>query len=423
MIPATSVEVWVDGLEDEPVQVGVLSASFQGARNLASSAFEYDSTFLARVDRYPLSPDLPLSSGRQYAAENRTLFGAFADAAPDEWGQTIIEANHAALRQHDQTLPGRIGEFDFLTGVSDFTRAGALRLRSTAGGGWLSADDGVANLHDLERILAVAGRYEADEASAEDVAYLNDVATSPGGARPKANVLTGRGALALAKLPHSKDGTIDVEAWEGVALTLASNVGIVTPRWTHRSVSGDRSVLVVDRFDRDAGVGRIGYISAASALEVGRYDNSRVTYEQFSDTIDTISCTPRVDLREMFTRIALTILVNNVDDHWRNHGFLRTPAGWRLSPVFDVNPSPRRGSVTARPVNDDDDPRDRDVRNLVRVADAFRLTGDTARDIVRGVAAEVRQWPSVATALDIPTSQQERMRPAFSERQLEYAER
>lgn len=418
MIARNEVDVFIDMSGSEPVRAGVLRASFSGGRNLASASFTYDEAFLARSDAYAISPDLPLTTGRTYTGHNQNLFGAFSDASPDLWGQKIVEANHAIRFKADPTLPRTVGDFDFLTGVSNFSRMGALRLRGSADSGWLSSDAEAANIHDLDRVLAAARRYEAHEATDADVAYLSDIATSPGGARPKANVITGSGRLALAKLPHSKDDDTDVEAWESVALTLARNIGALTPQFTEHRASADKTVLVVDRFDRTETGGRLHYISAASALGIGKYDDGRVTYEQFADTITELSSDPASDLREMFGRVALTVLINNVDDHWKNHGFLRGPTGWRLSPIFDVNPNPKQGVISSRAISADDDPRHRDIRNLIRSADAYRLTEDQASSIVRSVATEVERWPALASKLGIPAEQQDAMAAAFDETQL-----
>lgn len=412
-----SVEVW-SGEAPGPRRVGTLRPSFQGLRTLASSSFEYDSDFLR--DGWQVSPDLPLRPGRTYTADNQTLPGAFSDAAPDDWGQKLIRADHALRRQRDASLPARLGEFDYLLGVADHTRIGALRFRT--GDSWSSSESGVANLHDLDRILAAAARYEDDEATDEDIAYLGDVATSPGGARPKANVVTAAGTLAIAKLPHSKDGRFDVERWEAVALTLASDAGLRVPRWSLVPPGAGRAVLLSERFDRDADGNRLGYMSARTALELGAHDDgTRLTYEDLSDVIDHWSAAPADDLREMFGRIALSVLVNNVDDHWRNHAFLHTPAGWRLSPMFDVNPSRQRGVIDSRAISPADDPRSRDLRNLLDIADAFRLRRADAEGDLQRVAGAVAGWDRVASGLGIPADEREAMRVAFGSAQLDWA--
>lgn len=419
-VGADDVQVYLDEGGRGPVLAGTLRASFQGGRSLAGASFEYDSRYLARTDRFEISPDLPLVAGRTYTAENQVLFGAFADASPDEWGQKLIQANHAARLRTDPSLPRRVGDFDYLLGVSDFSRMGALRFRAARENTWLSSDHGVANLHDLDKVVEAARRYDEQRATDEDVEYLNGVATSPGGARPKANVLTDDGTLAIAKLPHSKDGMIDVEAWEAVALTIAQRCGTPTPPFRPRRAGDDRTVLIVKRFDRDAHEVRRAYMSAATALGIGKHDTGvRITYEQFSDTIVDVSSEPVTDLHDMYRRIALTVLINNVDDHWGNHGFLRSAEGWRLSPIFDVNPRSQFGGINSRPINDRDDPRDRDIRNLFDIADAFNLTANQAAESLRRVSDEVDRWPEIATGSGIPRTQQEVMATAFDREQRE----
>ena len=305
-------------------------------------------------------------------------------------------------------------------GVSDATRMGDLRLRFP-NGPWQSADDGVANIHDLDKIVRIAARYENDEATDEEVAYLNDIATSPGGARPKANVMTKSGRLAIAKLPHSKDGDLDVEAWEAVALTIAGAANIQTPKFRLVQTPGTKSVLVLERFDRTESGDRRGYISAASVLGIGANDTGTRTYEDLADAIGGLSTNPSADLREMFARIALTVLLNNVDDHWRNHGFLRDQSGWRLAPVFDLNPSPRRGSINSRAINASDDPRKRDIRNLWNASSVYGMSSAEAAEAVFSIAIAVERWRDVAASLAIPESQAALVSAAFDEEQLDVA--
>jgi serine/threonine-protein kinase HipA len=442
--PISEVAVYLHETPGAPVYVGVLGSSYAGGRNLASSWFQYDISYLSRADRYALSPDLPLTPSRTWTASNSNLFGAFADASPDAWGQKLVEANNAVQRKRGLDVPRSLGDFDFLVGVADNTRMGALRLAPVREGvssrpsdanegdhSWLGTDTNTASdVDSLMRTLQVARRYEERQASDDDIAYLAGIATSPGGARPKANLWQPGFKLALAKLPHSKDGNMDVEGWEAVALTIAQKAGVNTSNFSVVPASEGKSILVVDRFDRfdlfDSPhlVGRRrGYMSAATALGIGKHDdNARITYEQFADTIAETSSAASRDLEEMYARIALTVLVNNVDDHWRNHGFIRKDGGWRLSPVFDVNPSPRHGVIFSREINDNDDPRNRDIRNLHAIADAYGLTSDRGAEIISRVAMKVRGWPKVAREVGIPENQYKQMSAAFDEGQLALAE-
>lgn len=419
MIDQNDVEVWTTSAGGDQ-RVGTLRPSFTGGRTLASSSFEYDAAFL--VDGWQISPDLPLRPGRTYTAENSILPGSFEDAAPDDWGQRLIRADAARRRRAEPSLPTRFGDFDYLLGVADHTRMGALRFRSSLDGPWLSSDEGVANLYDLQRIIDAAQRYEQEEATDEDIAYLGDVATSPGGARPKANVVTAEGRLAIAKLPHSKDGRFDVERWEAITLEIAREAGLRAPTWRIEAPQHGRSVLITERFDRDDEGFRLGYMSGRTALGLGTHDDgSRMTYEDFADTIDAWSIAKTEDLHEMFGRIALSVLVNNVDDHWRNHGFLHTREGWRLAPMFDVNPSRQRGVIDSRAISASDDPSDRQLVHLLAIADAFRLRPPAARAILRRVAKSVSGWDATAARFGVGSAEREALGVAFDGAQLSWA--
>ena len=411
------IEVWSHD-RAEPRLAGTLRPSFMG-RVLAGASLEYDLAFIE--DGYPLSPELPLRRGRIFTPENTTIFGVLQDASPDEWGQQIIQAAHARAA-HRAGVPARqLGEFDFLIGVSDLTRMGALRLRSPEDGEWMSTDEHVANMHDLPKILGAARRYEQREATDEDLAYLNGVATSPGGARPKANVVTDRGALALVKLPHSKDGDIDVERWEAVALTLARDAGIPVAPFTVAAGEGRKAVLVTERFDRAGDGVRIPYMSAFTAMRLGTHKTgANLTYVDFADTIADVTAEPRKNLHALFDRVALTTLVGNADDHWRNHGFLRVDGRWELSPVFDVNPS-RTTTVNSRRISDGADPDRRTISDLLDVAEAFELTGADAAAAVARVGKAVESWPDVARAFGVPEPEIAEMSSAFAEDQIAQA--
>lgn len=405
----TPIEVYSHDREVERL-AGVLRPSFMG-RSLAGASFEYDPSFIA--DGYALSPELPLRPGRTFTSENTTMFGVLQAAAPDEWGRRIVQAAHTRAARRDGAPARQLGEFDFLIGVSDRTRMGALRLRDPRSQDWLSTDDHIPDIADLPRILGAAHRYERHEASDEDLAYLNDVATSPGGARPKANVVDD-GRLALAKLPHSKDGDIDVERWEGVALTLAASAGIAVAPFRVEASIGRKAVLITERFDRRADGTRIPYMSAFTAMGLGTHKTGNtLTYVDLADTIADVTANPRVNLHAMFNRIALTILIGNVDDHWRNHGFVRVNGAWQLSPAFDLNPS-RSTTVNSRAISDDADPDRRRIDDLLQVADAFELTTHQAVAAATRVAEAASQWDVTAARLGVPAPEIGAMRDAFA---------
>lgn len=421
----------------EPVLVGTLRGSFQGGRRLVSTSFEYEQSYLQRPGAYELSPDLPLRPGRVYTGADATMFGAIADATPDDWGTSLIDAQWAIERARDQ--PAFLGDFDHLTQLNDETRPGALRFAEVGRTAFLTLEGHTrVRLADAQRLAEAAARFERYEASDEDVALLGWAGSSLGGARPKATILD-NGALWVLKLPSNRDRRTDIEAWEAVALELAERAGLRVPRRRLLPVDGFNSSLLVERFDRapapeqadteqtalTAGMEstgsqvRVGYQSALSALAVSSVQDRR-TYEDFADAIDMMTGS-RDDLKEMFGRVALYVLIGNVDDHWRNHGFVREGDRWRLSPLFDVNPTRAGSKVQARQISPMDDPYDRDVRVLTEGRDAYGLTETQAAEVIARVVGAVQQWRDVAKQLSITEAEIAGMESAFSRTQLEHA--
>jgi len=418
-----AVDVYLDEGPAAPVLVGSLRASFTGGRTLAGSSFEYAPSYLAHPGRYALSPDLPLVAGRQYSGADTTLLGAFADVTPDDWGTGLIDAEYALQREDGQ--PRVIGEFDHLVQQNDPTRMGALRFTAPgaapAPGQWLTAAKHTApNRHDVARIAEAASRFEEYEATDEDIEILGFAGSSLGGARPKATIQEADGSLWMLKLPSNRDRRPDLEAWEGTALDIAEKAGLRVPRHRLIRLAEHESSLLIERFDR-AGEHRVGFISAMTAMQLSA-QNNRATYADFADTVDQL--VPEhaaADLRELFQRVALTVLVGNVDDHWKNHGFVREQSGWRLSPLYDVNPVRAGHSVRSRRISDQDDPSSRDIRHLLDTSEVYRLKKGDAAVALLPVVRAVDKWREIAAGNGIRTAEIESMASAFDETQLEHA--
>lgn len=162
--------------------------------------------------------------------------------------------------------------------------------------------------------------------------------SSLGGARPKASVIDTDGTLCIAKFPK-KDDNNNVVLWEGVALDLAQRAGIKTPEWKIITVA-NKKVIILKRFDRQ-GEKRIPFLSAMSMLGAEDGDDNKYSYLDIADALIEHGASTNEDLEELWRRIVFSIAISNTDDHLRNHGFLYTgQQGWRLSPVYDVNPNP-----------------------------------------------------------------------------------
>lgn len=368
-------------------------------------AFEYTRDYLSHPDAYALAPALPLTRGEFIASSTRPMVPGLADAQPDAWGRALMQAI-------DRRATGRyqhLTELEVLRTVGDAERLGALRVMMD-GKYQSSPDDKTAQLIDLPALIDASSAFERGEDVPAETLVLLQAGTSMGGARPKATVLNSSGRLAIAKLP-ARDDFGDAMAWEATCLELARRSGIRVPRFEHHRFEY-RSVLVVERFDRDDDNDRrLGYLSADGMLN--KSHGEHVDYVRLVSVLQKNAAAAEADSVEMFRRIALTLLVNNVDDHMRNHGFLRERNGWRLAPTFDINPFYRFGILDSTPVSRNDDPRDRDIRLLVKNHDAFRLTKATAIDIITAVEAATTDWRDVALSFGIAPETLGTMSDAF----------
>jgi serine/threonine-protein kinase HipA len=387
-------------------------------RGVESASFVYSDRYLADPGAYPLDPALPLVSGTLQTPVSRAMFGAFADSSPDRWGRTLINRAERARAQAAGKAPQSLSELDVLLGVRDDLRQGALRFRRDEAGHFLATEDsGVPVLTDLPALLDIAASVERDAASYEDLQRLLRAGSSLGGARPKAHVVDAAGRVAIAKFPSAGSDTWNVMAWEKVALDLARNAGISVPDSRLIRV-GNRHVLIVDRFDRDGGA-RIGYASAMTMLEA--QDREQRSYLEIAGVIEERSTAATADLRQLWRRIAFSILISNTDDHLRNHGFLHERGdSWTLSPAFDVNPNPGPGPKDLSTAIDFTDTR-ASVDSLMRVADYFRLGPSDALDVLADVTRAVARWRTVALSHGLRQRDLEAMEPAFQHAETERA--
>lgn len=376
-----------------------------------SQTFAYAPSYLERSDAYALDPALPLVSGQIQTPVGHEMFGSFSDCAPDRWGRMLIHRRARRVGQGtDSTAEERFGEIDYLLGVRDDLRQGALRFRDPESETFLADEtSGIPHLVDLPELLNLSERAESDVASEEELEILVKGGSSLGGARPKAHVVDRSGRIAIAKFPRPQGDDWDVTAWEAVVLELARNSAITVADSRLIEVGG-RSVLIVDRFDRRQGV-RVGYASAMTMLEA--VDGERRSYIDLAEAIEDQSDRVTEDLRELWRRIVFSRLVSNTDDHLRNHGFLRaTPSGWTLSPAFDLNPNPEPGARRFATAVDEGSEED-GLEGLLGVAELFRLAGSEAEAVIAEISRATSQWREVAGKHDISAASIAQMAPAF----------
>ena len=382
------------------------------------ASFVYAGAYLAGPASYALDPALPLVAGTLQTPVGRPLFGAFADSSPDRWGRRLIARAERARAEAAGTAPRAMSEVDLLLGVRDDLRQGALRFRLEGEQDFSAAEDtGAPVLADLPTLLDIAARADSDDAGYEELRILLKASSSLGGARPKAHITTASGRAAIAKFPNASSDTWNVMAWEKVALDLARAAGVTVENSQLVRV-GDRYVLIADRFDRRGAV-RIGYASAMTMLEAGPGDQR--SYLEIAAVIEERSPAATLDLRQLWRRMAFSVLISNTDDHLRNHGFLHTRGeSWTLSPAFDLNPNPDPGPKYLSTAIDFTDTRaSTDI--LMSVAGYFRLDKDAALASLEEVVRAMATWRETAKSHGLSNRELESMKPAFEHPEAERA--
>lgn len=413
--------VYIDLPHEGPQRVGTLWTRVRKGRE--SGTFRYDETWLERPTRFALEPALTLDVGEHYTSPGKALFGALGDSAPDRWGRILMGRAERMAAKSEGRQPRTLFEIDYLLGVTDVARQGALRFRLAEDpeSPFLAVENEgstIPPLVELPALLAASDNVDGDTFSAEQLRLLLAPGSSLGGARPKASVRDVDGHLAIAKFPHKTDD-FDVVRWEGVALALAQRAGITVPEWRLETVD-ERPVLVVQRFDRLEDHQRVPFLSAMSML--GANDGETHSYLELVDVLRQHGARPTEDMHELWRRIVYSMLISNTDDHLRNHGFLwQGEPGWALSPAYDLNPVP----VDVRPrvlsTNVDLDSGEASFELALEVAEYFELDSDTAARIGREVAEAVVVWREVATQNGLKRDQIDRMESAFEHDDLRRA--
>jgi len=400
----------------QALPVGELTFVRDGRREY--SGFAYGPDWLRSPERFEVSPDLPLREGfmtRRAPSDSDSPFPfAVADTAPDAWGRRIIQRAHAKRRAANPTL-GPLTAFDYLASVDDFSRMGALRLLDSEGQ-FLGSSPGYRTppLVDLAKIAAATRKVENGTDSAADLEYLQGKATSLGGLRPKCTLLDEKGKLAIGKFPSVNDERSIVRA-EVLALRLVAHAGAGAA--VARAITiDDVEIAVIQRFDRAADGARIPYLSGGSLLQAGR-DEDRA-YTELADAIRRIGAAPADDLRELWRRLVINLLITNVDDHLWNIGFLYAGEGkWRLAPAFDVNPFPDKDRESKTWLSEASGPIT-SLEQLLAAANYFGLTRADAETAAGGIAMKLEGWRQLALSRGVGFREKDLndLAPAFEHR-------
>jgi len=380
--------------------------------------FEYADEWLRDADCFELEPDLPLTRGGFAPPAGQAIHGSLGDSAPDTWGRRLMQRAERRQAEREGRAVRTLMESDYLLGVCDETRLGALRFRRVDREEFLSdSHRGIPALVDLGRLLESTERLLRDEETDEDLQLIFAPGSSLGGARPKASVIDQHGRLSIAKFPKDSD-EYSIETWEEIALRLADRAGIVTARHELLQVAG-KAVLLSRRFDRVDGH-RIPFLSAMALL--GVKDGEGSSYPEMVDALARHGAQAKKDAHALYRRVAFNVLVSNVDDHLRNHGFLRVDkSGWTLSPAYDLNPVPADLKARVLTTNIDLEEGTCSINLLEASADYFALSLNEARAILKDVATATSSWRTVARQVGATAAEIHRMATAFEHDSLRQA--
>jgi serine/threonine-protein kinase HipA len=407
------LSVFMD-LNGRPLTVGRLWVRVRHGRETAT--FTYDEAWLARHDNFPLSPELPLAPGA-YQCDG-SLFKAFKDAAPDRWGKKLMRHHERNRAAEAGTQPRTLLTADFLIGVNDETRLGALRFKDGSGGEFVSQSaNAVPPILELRHLLSASDRLDRGRERKGDLALVLVPGGSLGGARPKAVVRDKDGSLCMAKFPKSNDEWPVIQ-WEIATLQLAQDAGIEVPPWRAERI-GTKTVLLTRRFDREQDAIRLPFMSMMTALDAD--DGEDRSYLELVDAIRVMGSNPDVDTKKLWRRIIFNVLVCNTDDHARNHAFLRRGGGWRLSPAYDMNPCPVdvNARVHALAINELD--HQASLELVLETHRYYGITRNEAVAIAQSVAESVARWRNVATKIGIKQPEIDRLASAFEHGDIEWA--
>lgn len=407
-----TIYVYADFLSHQKDLIGKLYVSMTRGKEFYS--FEYDPEWLVREETF-LDPDLQLYKGRQYTDNDKNIFGVFSDSCPDRWGRLLMKRREAIRAKKADEKPRKLVESDFLLGVYDEARMGGLRFKTSTKGEFLSNETDFATppWTSLRKLEQASSAFENDDSALEEkwLKQLLAPGSSLGGARPKASVMAPDESLWIAKFP-SKHDEQNSGAWEMVAHDLAIMCGLNAPEAKLENFSKQGSTFLVKRFDRD-GKKRIHFSSAMTML--GKKDGADASdgssYLEIASFLKANGATPKKDLLELWKRIVFSMAVSNTDDHFRNHGFILTEAGWTLSPLYDVNPDIYGENLS---LNVDEDNSDIDFDLAVHAASYYGLSRNQALQIVDEIKKTVHNsWKKAAEKYEIRRGEITRMEPAF----------
>lgn len=402
---------------EQAQKMGILTAVQLRGKEIFS--FAYDKQWLSLSHaQHPIDPDLALYGGPQFLNDGKSNFGVFLDSSPDRWGRLLMRRREALQARLEARKENTLFETDYLLGVYDQHRMGAIRFKTASTQSFLNDDTAMAAppFTSLRALEEASLALEKDD-GIDNPAYLKWLnmliapGSSLGGARPKASVIDKQHNLWIAKFPSTHD-PIDIGLWEMLVHDLAQQSGIEVPQAMIQKFSSPYHTYLSKRFDRSPTGDRIHFASAMTLLGYtdGTDHQDGASYIELAAFIIKNGVNPTMDLEQLWRRIVFNICVTNTDDHLRNHGFLLTPQGWVLSPAYDINPVPT-GTGLKLNISENDNALDLDL--ALEVSIVFRINATKAKEIIQHIKQTVRQWRTLAQKYRISPTAQMLMEKAF----------
>jgi len=406
---------WVG--KEAGTKLGLLRAEQIGGEEIFT--FEYDSEWLKRSESIELDPELGLFEGPQRPSKEKINFGFFLDSSPDRWGRTLLQRREILIADKEDRSPRTLKDSDYLLGLEDETRMGALRFKLEENGDFMNNNPELAappmsSIRELEE----ASLQIEDENFFEHREAINWLrlilapGSSLGGARPKANVKDTEKKLWIAKFP-SRNDEINKGAWEFLVYKLAISCAIQMSKSSCQRYGKSRHhTFLTKGCDRMNTKKRIHFASAMTLL--GHIDGysfrDGASYLDMVDLIERIGIEPETDIRELWKRITFSVLISNTDDHLRNHGFLLTDGGWKLSPAYDLNPNPQGFGLSLN-ISENDNRLSEEL--CLEVAELFRWKNNDAYKYLNDSKKVIGNWKDLASKIGISNAEKRRMAPAF----------
>jgi serine/threonine-protein kinase HipA len=366
---------WYLGNPSNPKLIGTLNL-FHALRGVS---LRYDSKWL--TNGFALSEDLPLIDREHFPTLKETAVGAIDDARPDRWGERVIR-----LLERPQRLS--ILEMLYFAGDGRF---GALGISTSESAYLPFKKETLPRLDDVDAIHKLVQRVQAGEQIEEVNRRLIAPGATMGGARPKALIEIDSDQWVL-KFPE--EGHWYEPSIEHASMTLARIAGINAAE-TRLITLAKGHAIAIKRFDRATQSNiqeRMHCISVNVALRAAGSAYSYPAMAQFlrrrGVTDDQLN---QIQMREIFKRLIFNILIDNTDDHEKNHAFIYTKAGqYSLSPAFDVLPTGQAFGYQAMDVGENASLST--VDNALSMSSSYGITLKDAKEEAKTVAQTVNNW-------------------------------